>query len=258
MITTGFKGIKIIAAMTSGIQSLKKRRVFVYFALGIGLFIVLMMSVYYHAPFLEDLSYASQVVLAALAFVAVYQYVYQKRKDRIDAVSALLDITRDDIIPLHSKIQSAIDATHGNNGSYTFLSAKVESFDRTTFVRTHNDIAREQARIYFATGSLELRQNMTNLGNLMEEFALRVIEQEATHEKAMESIVPIFVVIVEQFAVYFIVQSLYPGNGTFPGVRTLYDTWKDSPSVNRNTSVREYNAALGELLIPAKNATLLN
>ncbi|MBI5003717.1 hypothetical protein HZC00_01335 [Candidatus Kaiserbacteria bacterium] len=241
-------------------QTLIKSRewVFTLVGFGIGAFIALMMTVYYHLePLLEDLSYASQVVLAALAFVAVYQYVYQKRKDRIDAVSALLDITRDDIIPLHSKIQSAIVATHGTNGSYTFLSTRMESFDRATFLRTHTDVAREQARIYLATNSLELRQDITTLGNLMEEFALRVIEQKATHEKAMESIIPIFVVIVEQFAVYFIVQGLYPGNGTFPGIRTLYNTWKDSPSVNRNASVREYNSAVGELLRPAK-AILLN
>lgn len=198
----------------------------------------------------ETWSYIGSLLVAGSAVFAVLTYLYQKRKDKTEAVIDLLEIMREKIILRMSEVQQEIFSVHKLRKMEEMLSARIEVFDLDMFRRAHPEVAEQQARFFFGPGSDKYSVQLNDLANLLEEFALRVENLNAEDVPAMNSIMPLFVRAVESIAIYIMVESLSPGNGTFPGIRRVYNKWKDAPCISRSASFENRNRAIGELLQP--------
>ncbi len=186
---------------------------------------------------LEGLAHISDVVIACFALVALIAYLYQKEKDRTDAVMVLLEITRDKLIPKKAEIGRLMAVAHNmkNLTYYAMPSVRIDVFDIESFREKYPAIAKAQTTVLY-TKSGTYGQQVNTLCNLIEEYALRALSQKAEGKKEMEAVIPIYVNLVEQYAMYFFLQGLIPGNGDYAPVFELYKKWCDLPCINRGDS----------------------
>lgn len=214
----------------------------------LGLLILTFSDLHY---LLRNLAHLSDVVIAVLALVALYGYLYQREKDTTDSIMKLLETTRDKLIPIKFDL---MEEMHGVHGSFTLPSTRIDVFDVDQFRIKYSKIALEQSKVFF-TKNTTFIGNLNTLCNLVEEFAVRAMSQGAETRQEMEAVIPIYVRLVEEFAMYFFMEGMRPGNGNYQPVFELYRKWRDSPCVQRTTSVDNFHKVLSEIFA-TETATL--
>ncbi len=167
----------------------------------------------------------ANMVVAISASVALFTYVYNKRKDNILAVVDQVSFFREKVLSSGDLYINYVKAREKN---YDFSRITLDIPDMKVITEKHSPEVQKQVDLLKKYGD-ELFLMQVNHLNIIEELSLRILYSKTLNHKAFNSVKPTFVQLVEMSA-YILMheRDILAGNQIYSGTLDLYSKWKDS------------------------------
>lgn len=184
----------------------------------------------------------ANIVIAVLAFVAVFTYFYNKDKDNILAVVDQVSFFREKVL---SEGNNFIRFVRDKDKDYIFSRIKLDDPTTKTIKEKYKSEVTAQVNLIKTYGK-HLQSLQIDCLNLLEEFSLRVIYSETYTHRAFNSVKPLFIELVEMLALQLMTQrEIITGNQAYSATLKLYSKWKDevdrsSPEERTKKTIESY------------------
>lgn len=194
-------------------------------AFGLGSFISICIGA--KAGILEN-----STAIGLLAFTGVLlayrKYVYERERDRKELLADLIRFYREEILHENQNFLKQID---DNKHKLTFI--KLDELDLQSIVKEYPDEAKEQMKITINRQLYTLQS--VNILNRLEEFSIRVINNDAITDDLLTSLHTTFVRMIEGHAIALMRQrQIETGENTYSKTIELYREWEKL--IDRRTS----------------------
>ncbi|HEY0964690.1 MAG TPA: hypothetical protein VGE31_02750 [Candidatus Paceibacterota bacterium] len=206
----------------------------IFLSFSFGLF----SSVILCAKYLFEIS--PSITLDVLQFssilLAIFTFLYTRKKDEYAEVTNQLSFYREKVIPREDKFLSGIDK-HGEKRVY--LDFDTDKFDEICKNENLFNIFKKQYAIsqkQSIDGTRSISSDEIDVLNLIEEFSVKVLQFNTQNHPALYAIHSIFVIAVEMHASrIFYVREIEHGKPLYAHLLKLYFLWKQK--VDRRTVV---------------------
>lgn len=182
----------------------------------------LVMVYIFHGHFLEKLAWIGESITGVVAVTALLGFLYQVERDEDLSATDLIGFFREKVIPQKKIFDNSIKET---KETYTKPNlVKLDKFSLLWLRLNYRKNGNNPINFYIKYPNVE--QEVMNFFNVLEEFALKVEYMKQFEHPALSSIKAAFVLCVEENADWILSFMLIHPDG-YPGVRKLYDKWKD-------------------------------
>ncbi len=167
----------------------------------------------------------ANVVIAISAIVAVITYFNNKNKDNVLAVADQVSFFRERVLSEGNKFMMLVRET---DKEYEFSRIRLDE----PVIKVIND--KYQKEVFAQLDLIKKHKDVflilqVNCLNLAEELALRVIYSKTYDHKALNSIKPAFIQLIEMTALVLMQErEVVTGNQIYSATLELYSKWKDS------------------------------
>lgn len=172
---------------------------------------------------LDIINTISGVITAGSLSVALASYFYNKNRNKVLMVVDQVSFFREKIIPESDKL---VLVAREQNPEYVFTNQiKILVFQSKDIREKYVDEIKNQFEL-IKNQKATVQQII--ILNLLEELSLKIIYTKTFNHKALNSIVPAFIQLVENNVIILISQrEVITGNNIYSGTVELYKKWVD-------------------------------
>lgn len=170
----------------------------------------------------------SQIVVAITACIAICQFLYTKKRDRVISSVNEINFFRTQIMPAYEDFVDKIK-TSQNNPSFIFPKiTNISNFDVESIKSQGDDVVLAQFNPIKESVLKDNRLERVYLDvfNKLEEFSLRVLYLKISKHESMNCVIDAYITMVESTISYLITIRVGAGKNSFTGIERLYHLWK--------------------------------
>lgn len=172
---------------------------------------------------LDIVQKSASIVASTSILVALLSYFYRKGQDKVSAVADQIAFFREKILVKDLEIYTYISANIKND--YIFKQIRLDNPSRDFVMKNFREELKEQLKLIQDKKVYFLQ---TEILNMMEEFATRVMYYGTQDHGGLNSLRYAFVSMVEVNATTLLFyKEIGLGESAFPGIFQLYNLWKE-------------------------------